>query len=355
MPKRVCWVLAAAVLPAVAVLAVEPPPRYAEHSDLLYWLDAGERRDVRGEADWRVRRTHIVAAMEQVMGPAPAEERGPVEVRIVAEERFDGFIRRKIRYAALPGNFVPAYLFLPTTEGKHPAALALHPTGAPGKDIVAGETDKVNRGYAVELARRGWVVLAPDYPTMGEPQADAYDLGYESVTMQAIYNHSRGVDLLQSLAEVDAEKIAAIGHSLGGHNALFVAVFDERIRATVTSCGFNSFAKYYKGDLTGWAQRRYMPRVEERYGKDPARMPFDFTEVLGAIAPRALFVSAPVEDSNFEISGVRDCLRAARPVYEQVFGAGERLRATHPKGGHDFPLEVRRAAYAFLESWVGVE
>jgi predicted dienelactone hydrolase len=47
--------------------------------------------------------------------------------------------------------------------------------------------------------------------------------------------------VLQSLPEVDPRRIGSIGHSLGGHNTLFVAAFDRRIKAMVTSCGFNSF------------------------------------------------------------------------------------------------------------------
>jgi hypothetical protein len=82
----------------------------------------------------------------------------------------------------------------------------------------------------------------------------------------------------------------------------------------VTSCGFNAFAKYYGGDLTGWSSDKYMPRIAERYGKDPKRMPFDFTELLGAIAPRPVFINAPTGEDNFEVSGVKDCLAAARPV-----------------------------------------
>lgn len=337
---------------AFAAAANAARPAYSEHADLLYYLDErGVRRDVVDREDWAIRRSHILAAMEDVMGSFPTGQRTLPKMRVVEEKPFEGFVRRKIRYEALPDSFVPAYLFLPDGEGRRPATLALHPTGAPGKDIVAGETDRVNRSYAVELARRGLVVLAPDYPTMGEPQDDAYELGFESVTMQAIYNHARGIDLLQSLEEVDAARIASIGHSLGGHNTLFVSVFDDRIRAAATSCGFNSFVKYYEGDLTGWAQRKYMPRIEERYGKDPARMPFDFTEVLAAIAPRAVFVSAPLHDANFEVSGVRDCLRAARPVYDRVFDAADRLEAVHPDCAHDFPPEIREQSYAFLERW----
>jgi len=166
--------------------------------------------------------------------------------------------------------------------------------------------------------------------------------------MKGIWNHMRAVDLLQSLPEVDAARIGCIGHSLGGHNTLFVAAFDLRIKVAVSSCGFNAFPKYMGGNLKGWSHRGYMPRIADVYGADPSKMPFDFPEVLAAIAPRAVFVNAPKDDSNFELSGVMDCLRAAAPVYG-LYGAEERLAAVHPAGGHDFPPESRGKAYAFVD------
>jgi hypothetical protein len=83
----------------------------------------------------------------------------------------------------------------------------------------------------------------------------------------------------------------------------------------VTSCGFTSFPKYYGGDLTGWSHRGYMPRIASEYGMSPARMPFDFPEVLGAMAPRPVFINAPLRDANFDVSGVNDCVRSAETVY----------------------------------------
>ena len=50
---------------------------------------------------------------------------------------------------------------------------------------------------------------------------------------------------------ISGKRIGVIGHSLGGHNSLFVAAFDPRLRAVVSSCGFNAFPKYKNGDLTG--------------------------------------------------------------------------------------------------------
>ncbi len=129
---------------------------------------------------------------------------------------------------------------------------------------------------------------------------------------------------------------------------MFVAVFDPRIKAAVSCCGFTSFPKYYKGDLTGWSSDKYMPLIASVYGKDPRRIPFDFPEVVAAMAPRAFLAVAPLHDSNFEVGGVRDCVAAARPVYE-LLAAKERLVAIHPDGGHEFSDESRGAAYEFLD------
>ncbi|MEO8131926.1 MAG: acetylxylan esterase, partial [Bryobacteraceae bacterium] len=109
-----------------------------------------------------------------------------------------------------------------------------------------------------------------------------------------------------------------------------------------TSCGFTSFHKYMHGDLTGWSHKGYMPRIAERYGKDPARMPFDFPELLAALAPRALFVNAPLRDSNFDVDGVRECVAAFR---------GKHLEAVYPDAEHDFPPAARNQAYRFLQRY----
>lgn len=248
-----------------------------------------------------------------------------------------------------PGDRVPGWLLVPKGRADRlPAVLCLHQTIKIGKDepVGLGAGDS-NKRYADELARRGFVTLAVDYPNFGTYQFDAYAHGYASATMKGIWNHSRAVDLLASLPEVDPARIGVIGHSLGGHNSLFVAAFDERIRCAVSSCGFNSFRRYYGGDLTGWSHAGYMPRIKDVYGRDPARMPFDFSEVIAAIAPRAVLAVAPLRDANFAVEGVRECIAAARPVYE-LLGAGDHLKALYPDAEHDFPKSEREAAYAWL-------
>ncbi len=314
----------------------------------------GDDRRISTASEWESRRQGILRGMEQAMGPYPGGgARPPLDVKVLSEDRFGEVIRRTITYQSSSNHRVPAILMLPAgaTRRKMSAMLALHPTGELGKGIVAGlPGGRPNRQYGLELAQRGYVVLAPDYPTFGDYRTPPPDgEGFVSGTMRAVWDNSRGIDLLAEMSEVDHRRIGSIGHSLGGHNALFTAAFDPRIRVTVTSCGYTRFHRYYGGDLTGWTQPRYMPRIADQFGKDPDRMPFDFPEVLAAIAPRAIFTNAPLRDSNFDVRGVRESISAARRIYE-LLGGEHHLEAFYPSCDHDFPFEARARAYKFLDA-----
>jgi dienelactone hydrolase len=283
------------------------------------------------------------------MGPLPKiDHRSPLNIRLLQEEKLPRYVRKKVTFYAEPGSIVYAWLLIPYGAYNGPAALCLHQTTQIGKDEPAGMGGKANLHYAEELAERGYVALAPDYPSFGDDktdfQRDVYGRRYRSGSMKGIVNHIRAVDLLLSLPEVNSRQIVVIGHSLGGHNALFVAAFDKRIRAVVTSCGFTSMAYYYGGNLKGWASDRYMPLISSVYHNSPKELPFDFDDIFSAIAPRAVFVNAPLHDSNFDVGGVDTCLARVKNKFRR-----DRLVVEHPDCEHDFPLDVRERAYKFLD------
>jgi acetyl esterase/lipase len=311
---------------------------------------------VRSKDEWAIRRAEVLENMQRVMGNLPEKSSAPLDLQMLGEERVGRVRREKITFvsevfAGRP-DMVSAYLLIPDgsrNTRKAPAVLCLHQTTRIGKGEPAGLGGKPDLHYALELAQRGYVTLAPDYPNFGDYEFDPYAHGYASATMKGIVNHRRAIDLLQSLPEVDPERVGVIGHSLGGHNALFLAAFDDRVKVIITSCGFTSFAKYMKGDLTGWSHKGYMPRIADRYAKDPKQMPFDFSDILVSLAPRAVFINAPLRDDNFEVSGVKDSVEAALPVYDKVFHAKKNLKAVYPNSAHEFPASVRRNAYRFLD------
>lgn len=292
-------------------------------------------------------RMKILDAMQQVMGPLPkSPTSAPRITGRMATVDLGYCVRHKIAYEPEVGDEVPAYLFVPHSTKPLAAVLCLHQTMRMGKGHPAGlDGSPVNLRYALELAQRGFVTLVPDYPNFGDYTFDPYTHGYLSATMKGILNHKRAVDFLQSLPEVNPRQIGVIGHSLGGHNSLFVAAFDPRIRAVVTSCGFTSFHKYMGGDLTGWSHKGYMPRIASAYGKSAQRMPFEFWDILTAIAPRPIFINAPLRDANFDATGVDDCVA-------RVLDSTGRITVRHPDCEHDFPPAIRFESYEFLSKSV---
>jgi pimeloyl-ACP methyl ester carboxylesterase len=182
---------------------------------------------------------------------------------------------------------------------------------------------------------------------MADYQPDIDSLGYASGTMKAIWDNVRGLDLLSSFDYISDSGFGAIGHSLGGHNSVYTAVFDDRIKATVSSCGLDSYVDYYKwepGD--GWTQHRYMPRIGQ-YGSSE-KIPFDFHDLVASLAPRACLISAPVDDNNFVWKSAASVVDAARAVY-RLYDAEDQLKIIHPECDHDFPPEVRDHCYRFIE------
>ena len=315
--------------------------------------DVGSLQPITTPLQMGMRRQQILAGMNLAMGALPdSDRRVPLDVRIVSTEVVDGYVRQKISFAAEPDDRVPAWLLIPegqTSQG--PAMLCLHQTTGIGKDEPAGLGGLENLRYAHELAMRGFVCLVPDYPSFGEYPYDFKVQGqhYDSGSMKAIWNNIRAVDVLETLPQVDPNRIGCIGHSLGGHNTLFTAAFDGRIRAVVTSCGFTAMHDYYKGDLAGWTSDRYMPRIRDVYGNDPDRIPFEFQEVLAAIAPRSIFVNAPVGDTNFDNPGVRKVVAEASRAFSIYGSVAGKITARYPESGHDFPDDVREEAYQWLE------
>ncbi len=312
-------------------------------------------------SEWEEYRWALKRNMEAVMGPLPDRiNLPPLDIRITDSLDTPKYLRLTLDFQAAPGERVPAYLYLPhrsPVTGSSPAMLALHPTGADGKKIVDGQ-GRANRGYAKELAERGYVVMAPDYPGFGAlADFDFENDRYLSGTMAAVFYHMRCVDLLAARTDVDADRIGVIGHSLGGHNAIFVGAFDERLKVIVTSSGWTQMENYdigpvanerYGGRLGPWAQDRYMPLIRDKYRLDGDILPINFHEMIALLAPRAFFSNSPQNDANFDVKGVEKGLEMTKEVF-RFLKAEDHLQVRYPEAEHDFPTAVRREAYEFID------
>lgn len=297
--------------------------------------------------------------------PEPA----PLDPRV--EERVDlgDVLRERISYNVEPDERVPAYLFVPRDlrPGERRAGIFAHHQHAGqfhlGKSEVAGLAGNPEQAYALELARRGYVVLAPDAicfeersPYHGnldrpsEPDAGRNSERFEftrrvlygsCLQTKMVWDMQRGLDYLASRPEVDAARLGCIGHSLGGQQTLFLAALDERVRAAVSSCGFASMQAVLR-DGINHNLGLYVPGWLE-HG--------DVGELLAEVAPRPFLALNGAADRIFPIDGLEDSYAVARPAYEAA-GGPERLDLGIYPGGHGFTDEMRERAYAWLDRWL---
>jgi dienelactone hydrolase len=339
---------------AFAAPAQIPPIRGLSRTNLLeYRLPGGEKKIAGTGRQWSIRRADAIAGMVQITGPLPgASKRCPLETKVEEEADMGSYLRRFITYSSEPNSRTTAYLCIPKSAlagKKANGVLCLHPTdNRIGHKVIVGLGGLPNRQYAAELAARGFVTISPSYPQLAQYQPDIRGLGYRSGTMKAIWDNVRALDLLDGLGFVRKGRYAAIGHSLGGHNSIYTACFEPRIRVIVSSCGFDSFLDYYKGNVKGWVQERYMPDLGSYVGR-VAAIPFDFYELVACLAPRPFFVNAPLKDSNFYWDSVDRIAAAAKPVYD-LYRAGSKIRVEHPDCAHDFPDPVRTQSYEWIAS-----
>jgi dienelactone hydrolase len=136
------------------------------------------------------------------------------------------------------GTPIPASLCLPAQTAPRPAVVYLHGSAGPME---------APAGIQAELARQGFVVLAPAYftrtPAPGPRPGDFSQAGAgrrEVVTEAArVWQQviADGVSYLQQHPRVNREQIATIGHSLGAAVGLRAATEDTRVKAMVAIAG----------------------------------------------------------------------------------------------------------------------
>jgi dienelactone hydrolase len=272
-------------------------------------------------------------------------------------------------YDVEQGERVDAWLLRP--HGQAPAAgwpaiLALHQHGGEfylGKSQPAGLSADNGYRYGLELCRRGYVVLCPDHLCFEDRRPPEYvrveggflnNQGYERFEfkrrllegscLQTKYLHDMvcALDLLADLPDVDSARLGAIGHSLGGQEAFWLAWYDERVRATVSSCGFGLIRTIIRDGITH-NYALYVPGLLEVCDTDA---------LLAEIAPRAFLLTAGEQDRLFPIDGVRELAAASEAAYAER-GVADRFRAVIFPAAHSFPDQVKSEAYAFLDRWLG--
>ncbi|MGN8969743.1 alpha/beta fold hydrolase, partial [Intestinimonas sp. HCP28S3_D6] len=129
----------------------------------------------------------------------------------------------------IPAHEVPAIVTIPEGEGKFPVVVMLHGTGT--------NKHEAGNGYdmaAEAMAKAGIATIRIDFMGNGDSTASYTDYCFTSANLDA----KAAADYVAGLDAIDADKIAVMGWSQGGTNALFAAAaYPETFKAVVTWAG----------------------------------------------------------------------------------------------------------------------
>ena len=227
------------------------------------------------------------ATSAQTGGLFAYDPTAPLDVRETASTVADGVRAIELTYASPKGGRVPATLVLPAAATPAPAVIFQHGAGN------ASRADF--RAEAEDLARAGLASLLVDAP-LARPGARNWvtfqlrdRLGY----VQNVVDIRRAIDLLEQRADVDAGRLAVVGHSYGGSIAGVVAGVEPRVDAVVVMAGPGRMTDFLRRQGQVWvssAPRRLRANRRKQLARYLAYMrAVDAAEHVGRATAPILF------------------------------------------------------------------
>ncbi|MBR1953169.1 MAG: acetylxylan esterase [Lentisphaeria bacterium] len=164
------------------------------------------------------------------------------------------------------------------------------------------------RDSALKLFYPEEVLKNPEKHTFGAISAWAWGL-------------SRAQDCLETIPEINAQKVALHGHSRLGKTALWAGACDQRFALVISNCsgeGGAALSRRCFGEnwewLLYWRTYWFHPALK-KYINNENNLPFDQHQLLALISPRPLYVASATEDDGADPRGEFTSLFHAGKVY----------------------------------------
>ena len=245
-----------------------------------------------------------------------------------------GLTAREVRFVADDGVELSAW-YVPSGNGA--AVVLRHGSGSTGSNVLA---------QAEVLARHGYGVLVTDARGHGRSGGRAMDFGWYGDT-----DIGAAVSFLSTQPDVDADRIAVVGLSMGGEEALGAAAGDRRIAAVVAEGAMNrtDADKAWLAEMYGIRGRIQIGLEWVQYSLTDlltdAHKPIALADAARAAAPRPvlLITAGRVADEGHAAAYIQQRAPATVTVWA-VPGAG------HTQGLSAAPDEWERTVIGFLDA-----
>jgi hypothetical protein len=294
-------------------------------------LVSADGRPVTDPQDWfQNRRPQLIALFGNLLyGVVPSPE---VPVRTTTEllktdRRFlGGQATRKdvrLRFHNAKGEVDLRILVItPNGSGKPSPVFLLHSfsgTRDDGHDPHPDRPGFLRNGVPIqELLQRGFgLVVVPQSDLVRHNEVEflkgihplfyragqSFPQSYEWGVISAVaWGGSRAMDYLEKDPDVDARRVAILGHSKLGKAALWTAAQDTRFALVVSAQSGCAGAALWKRDFGENMEKMvtrfpyWLCRNAARFARNEADLPIDQHELLACIAPRPLYVASGAED-----------------------------------------------------------
>ncbi|MBT7166642.1 MAG: acetylxylan esterase [Victivallales bacterium] len=275
----------------------------------------------------RIRKQILVGAN---LDPLP--DRTPLNAVVHKKREYSGYSVESVAFEARPGFLVYGNLYRPSeARGPRPAILCPHGHAA-GPDAGRYRPDQQHR--CATLARMGAVVFSYDMIGYGDSLFLGWDHKHQQALTLQTWSSIRAIDFVQSLPDVDDERIAVTGCSGGGTQTFLLTAVDARVRvaAPVVMVSAHFFG--------GCHCESGMPIHKT------AELETNNTEIAALAAPRPMLLVSVGGDWTRNTPLVE--YPYIRNVYD-LFGKKENVENAHfPNQRHGYQFMKRQAMYPFM-------
>ncbi len=288
---------------------------------------------------WKVRAESVRKQIREGAGLEPFPKRTPLNSVIKNKRVFDGYSVESIAFEARKGFLVYGNLYRPLSskdsnadsQTKHPGILCPHGHAQPPNEG-RYRADQQNR--CATLARMGAIVLSYDMIGFG----DSRHLGWKHQHPQALtlqtWSSIRAIDFLESLPDIDAQRIGVTGCSGGGTQTFLLTALDQRVAVAVPVVMVS--AHFFGGCNCESGMPIHKTKSLETNN----------AEIAALAAPRPMLLVSVGGDWTKNTPKVE--FPYIQNVYK-LYGAKKHVENVHlPKEGHGYQISKRQAMYPFM-------
>lgn len=279
-------------------------------------------------ADWQRDLRAELAALMRI--DSAKEQEIPLNPRTLDSD-IARYEHQEVEIDSTPGRKITLRVTFPReAQAPVPAVVCIHGHGGTRDSV--HDRGSIYKGFAAELAERGWVTVSVN---VGQHEVYEQD---RTLMGERLWDLMRCLDYVSTLQQVDTNRIGCAGLSLGGEMAMWLGAMDPRIRATVSSGFLTTMDQMEQNHCMCWKF-------------DGLRELADYADIYSLIAPRALQCQNGLREgpTDFWVPIARGAMADIRRIYSLLMAERKVELAVH-EGGHEIDLP---SLVNFLETHLG--